>query len=113
VKLEGVYSVLPTPFRAGGDVDHASLARVVDLAVAAGVDGVTALGVTGEAARLSDRERTAVVETVLAQVAGRVRVIVGTSADGLRLCIDRSREGRALGASAVMVSPPRAATLNS
>ncbi len=113
VKLEGVYSVLPTPFRAGGEVDHASLARVVDLAINAGVDGVTALGVTGEAARLGDRERTAVVESVVRQVDGRCRVVVGTSADGLRICVERSQEARALGASAIMVSPPRAATLNS
>ncbi len=46
--FEGVYSVLPTPFRGGGDVDTDSLKRVVDLIVGAGVNGVTALGVTGE-----------------------------------------------------------------
>jgi 4-hydroxy-tetrahydrodipicolinate synthase len=112
VRLEGVYSVLPTPFRAGGDVDHASLGRVTDLAVLAGVDGVTALGVTGEAARLSDRERTAVVESVVRQVDGRCRVVVGTSADGLRICLERSREAKALGGAAVMISPPRAVTLS-
>ena len=54
LKLEGVYSVLPTPFTAAGDVDEASLRRVVDLFIGAGVNGVTALGVTGEVARLDD-----------------------------------------------------------
>jgi len=38
--------------------------------VAAGVDGVTALGVTGEVTRLTERERTQIVETVVAQVNG-------------------------------------------
>jgi len=47
------------------------------------------------------------------QVAGRAKVIVGASADGLRTCIEYSREAKALGASAVMVSPPRATKLNS
>ena len=42
-----------------GDVDEASLRRVVDLFIAAGVNGVTALGVTGEVARLDDAERRA------------------------------------------------------
>ena len=111
--FEGVFSVLPTPFRGGGEVDVESLKRVVDLIVAAGVNGVTALGVTGEAARLSERERGVVVDTVVRQVAGRVRVIVGTSADGVRACIDFSREARSLGGSAVMVSPPRMPKLNS
>jgi len=113
VPFEGVYSVLPTPFRGGGEVDIESLKRVVDLIVAAGVNGVTALGVTGEAARLSERERGVIVDTVVRQVAGRAKVIVGTSADGVRACIDFSREAKSLGASAVMVSPPRMAKLNS
>ena len=54
LKLEGVYSVLPTPFLDNGDVDEASLRRVVDLFIDAGVNGVTALGVTGEVARLDE-----------------------------------------------------------
>ena len=111
--FQGVYSVLPTPFRAGGDVDVDSLRRVVDLFVAAGVDGVTALGVTGEVARLTERERALVTETVVRQIDGRAQVIVGTSADGVRTCIEYSREAQALGAAAVMVSPVRALKLNS
>ena len=110
--FEGVFSVLPTPFRGGADVDVESLKRVVKLIVDAGVNGVTALGVTGEVARLSERERKLIVETVVAEVAGRARVIVGASADGVRTCIEYSREAKALGASAVMVSPPRMLKLN-
>lgn len=111
--FEGVFSVLPTPFRGGGDVDVASLRRVVDLIVGAGVKGVTALGVTGEVARLTERERSLVAETVIAQVAGRAAVIVGASADGVRTGIEFAREAKKLGASAVMVSPPRSPKLNS
>ena len=111
--FEGVFSVLPTPFRGGGDIDVASLRRVVDLIVGAGVKGVTALGVTGEVARLTERERHLVVETVVQQVNGRAAVIVGASADGVRTCVEYSREAKSLGASAVMVSPPRMLKLNS
>jgi 4-hydroxy-tetrahydrodipicolinate synthase len=112
VVFDGVYSVLPTPFKGGGDVDVESLKRVVDLIVGAGVNGVTALGVTGEASRLNERERHLVVDTVVRQINGRARVIVGASADGVRTCIEYSREAKALGASAVMVSPPRMLKLN-
>ena len=75
--LTGVFSVLPTPFGVDGLVDTASLRRVVDLFVAAGVDGLTVLGVTSEAARLTERERALVLETVMEQVAGRVPVVAG------------------------------------
>ena len=113
MKLEGVYSVLPTPFSDGGDVDEASLRRVVDLFIGAGVNGVTALGVTGEVARLDDRERARVLETVVDHVQGRIGVVAGTSADGTRTCIQYSRQAKDAGATAVMVSPPRMPKLNS
>ncbi|MEO8519985.1 MAG: dihydrodipicolinate synthase family protein [Acidobacteriota bacterium] len=113
MQLEGVYSVLPTPFLASGDIDEASLRRVVDLFIAAGVNGVTALGVTGEVARLDDGERRRVLEIVVSQAAGRIGVVAGTSADGTRLAIGHSRHAREAGATAVMVSPPRLPKLNS
>lgn len=113
MQLQGVYSVLPTPFDEAGEVDVESLRRVIDLFVAAGVNGMTALGVTGEVARLNERERDLVLETVISQANGRVPIIAGTSADGLGTCIEHTRRAHAAGASAVMVSPPRMAKLNS
>ena len=113
MKLEGVFSVLPTPFLEDGAVDHESLRRVIDLFVACGVNGLTALGVTSEAARLTERERAMVLETVMHQAAHRVPVVAGTTADGLRTCIEYTRIARASGATAVMISPPRMAKLNS
>jgi len=113
VQLEGVYSVLPTPFHANGDLDEASLRRVIDLFIGAGVNGVTALGVTGEVARLDDSERRRVLEVVVEHVKGRIGVVAGTTSDGTRTCIAYSRHAREVGATAVMVSPPRLPKLNS
>ncbi len=113
MKLEGVYSVLPTPFHEDGSLDHESMRRVVDLFISCGVSGLTALGVTGEVARLTERERNEVLKTVVDHVRGRVPVVAGTTADGLHLCIEYTRAAKEIGASAVMISPPRAAKLNS
>src|SRR5213080_1667489 len=99
--LTGVFSVLPTPFDAGGRVDVASLRKVVDLFLGAGVNGVTALGVTSEVARLIE------------QVGGRAPVVAGTTADGLVACLELSRQAEAAGAAAIMVSPPRLPKLGS
>jgi 4-hydroxy-tetrahydrodipicolinate synthase len=111
--FEGVYSVLPTPFTDGGDLDEASLRRVVDLFISKGVNGLTALGVTGEVARLEETERARVLDVVVSQAAARVPVVAGTTAEGTRVCIAYSRQAKSLGAAAVMVSPPRMAKLNS
>jgi 4-hydroxy-tetrahydrodipicolinate synthase len=111
--LGGVFSVLPTPFSASGDVDPDSLRRVIDLFLSGGVDGFTALGVTSEVARLTDAERDQVLDVVVSHVAGRVPVVAGTTADGLRTCIDYSRRAKQTGAAAVMISPPRMVKINS
>jgi 4-hydroxy-tetrahydrodipicolinate synthase len=113
LQLEGVYSVLPTAFHPNGDLDELSLRKVIDLFIAAGVNGVTALGVTGEVARLEDDERRRVLEVVIDQVKGRIGVVAGTTAEGTRTCIAHSRHARDAGATAVMVSPPRMPKLNS
>jgi 4-hydroxy-tetrahydrodipicolinate synthase len=113
LKLEGVYSVLPTAFTTTGDLDDESLRRVIDLFVDAGVNGVTALGVTGEVARLDDGERRRVLDVVTGHVNGRIGVVAGTTAEGTRTCINYSKHAKASGATAVMVSPPRMPKLNS
>ena len=113
MQLEGVYSVLPTAFQPNGDLDEPSLRRVIDLFIAAGVNGVTALGVTGEVARLDDEERRRVLEVVVDQVKGRIGVVAGTTSEGTRTCIAHSRHALTAGATAVMVSPPRMPKLNS
>src|SRR5438552_796787 len=109
----GVYSVLPTPFTSSGELDLQSLKRVIDLYIRAGVTGLTALGVTSETAKLSDVEKSVVLETVIRHVNDRVPVVVGASAQGLQTSIEFGLLAKRMNASAVMVSPPRMPKLNS
>jgi 4-hydroxy-tetrahydrodipicolinate synthase len=111
--FEGVYSIIPTAFTDSGDLDPDSQRSVVDLFIDKGANGLTALGVTGEVARLEERERGEILEVVVEQAAGRVPIIAGTSAEGTRTCISYTRQAKRLGAAAVMVSPPRMPKLNS
>jgi 4-hydroxy-tetrahydrodipicolinate synthase len=111
--VHGVYSVLPTPFTSTSDIDGPSLRKVVDLAIDAKVDGLTILGVTSEVARFTEAERREATDIILGQVNGRVPVVVGTTAEGLRTCIEYTRQAKAAGAARVMVSPPRMPKLNS
>src|SRR2546422_9268716 len=108
MQFGGVFSVLPTPFAPSGDVDQDSLRRVIDLFLADGVNGFTALGVTSEVARLTESERDRVLDAVLAHVNGRVPVVAGTTAHGLRTGGGLTRRARSAGAAAGVVSPPRA-----
>ncbi len=102
----GVYAILPTPFADDGRLDLTSLERVVEFELAAGIHGLTILGILGEAHKLGEEERRQVVATVVRRTAGRVPVVVGASAPATDLAIRYGQEAEALGATALMVAPP-------
>jgi 4-hydroxy-tetrahydrodipicolinate synthase len=101
----GVYVISATPFTDAGAMDWASTDRLMDFYLDCDVDGVTILGVMGEAPKLAEAEAEAFVACVLKRIAGRIPVIVGVSNPGLKLLADFARRAMDLGAAGVMVSP--------
>nr|MDA8194716.1 dihydrodipicolinate synthase family protein [Thermaerobacter sp.] len=57
--LTGVIPIALTPFDPDGAVDHASIAQLTAFYRRSGASAITILGIMGEAAKLSDREREA------------------------------------------------------
>lgn len=102
---KGVYVIAATPFADDGALDLESADSLVDFYLECRVHGMTVLGMMGEAPKLTTDEANALVDRVLARVAGRVPVVVGVSNPGLtpmRLLAERSMEH---GAAGVMVAP--------
>jgi 4-hydroxy-tetrahydrodipicolinate synthase len=105
----GIIPILATPFHDDETLDLDSWRRILEFNLALGVDGVTVMGVLGESNRLNDAERHSLIETAATLTAGRVPVIVGTSATGTRTVQYLSRMAQDLGAGAVMVTPSKEA----
>ena len=104
-KFSGVHWMLATPFKDDEELDLASVGNLMEKAYTSGCEGVVALGVTGEAARLTDAERKAVAQEVIGNSRG-MPVTLGTTAAGTAATIAYSREAEELGAAAVMISAP-------
>ena len=104
-RFTGVHWMLATPFKENEELDLDSIGNLLEKAHQSGCQGVVALGVTGEAARLTDAERRAVAKEVIAHANGRP-VTLGTTAAGTSATIAYSREAQELGAAAVMISAP-------
>lgn len=104
--LRGVYTILSTPFTDDGALDEASLRRLTEATVGMGVDGITILGVAGEAHKLLDAERQRLIEIVMEVNAGRLPIIFGTSREGTEATIASCREAEAAGAAGFMIAPP-------
>lgn len=105
IDFRGVYPILATPFDDDERYDEASMRRMLEFAARIGVQGVTVLGVLGEANRMSDADRDAVVRTAVQTVGARMTVVVGVSHPGTRATIELARAAAGLGAHAVMVAP--------
>jgi 4-hydroxy-tetrahydrodipicolinate synthase len=112
LNFEGVFPILATPFDTDQNPDYTSFARMIRFMAETGVQGVTILGVLGEANRLMDDERRQLVRTAVEAAGDRLAVIVGTSHSGTRAACELSKMAEGLGAHAVMVTPHAEAVPN-
>lgn len=103
--MRGVFPILITPFDDHARIDDDSLRRLIDFNIDAGVHGLgVALG--SEIFKLSEAERDHVTRVVVAQVRGRVPVVINTGAPGTDLAVLYSQRAQELGADALMILPP-------
>jgi 4-hydroxy-tetrahydrodipicolinate synthase len=105
-RLRGVIPPLCTPLTSALDVDVGSLERLVDHLVDAGVDGLFALGSTGEAAFLPDAQRRTVLDVVVGRVAGQLPVIAGAIDTTTLRVAEHAAGAVAAGCDAVVVTAP-------
>ncbi len=100
---KGVFTIAATPFLPDGAIDLESIDRMVDAYITKGADGLTILGMMGEAGKLTAEESVQVIRRVIAR--SSVPVIVGVSAPGFAAMTALSKEAMDAGAVGVMVAP--------
>lgn len=102
----GVFAIAPTPFKADGRLDLTSLDTMVDFYERCGVDGLTILGILGEAPKLDAEESLTIVKRIVGRT--KLPVIVGVSAPGFAAMRALARASMEAGAQGVMIAPPPA-----
>lgn len=105
-KLEGILTVLPTPFDDDGNVDHSAMENVTRFCIEAGANGLVFPGVASEFDHLSSEEQHALLGVVCRIADNRLPIICGGGNGGpenIGLNIMRAHE---LGAVAAMVLIP-------
>jgi len=106
LSLHGIVPPVVTPYTASGDIDTASLRRVVRHLIDGGVHGLFALGSTSECVFLNAPQRAQVVETIVDEAAGRVPVVAGILDATTDHCIAHARQARSLGAQGLVLTAP-------
>ncbi|MCA0318683.1 MAG: dihydrodipicolinate synthase family protein [Proteobacteria bacterium] len=102
----GVYVIAATPFHEDGRIDEKSTDSMVDFYRACGCDGMTILGVMGEAPKLSGEESIAISKQIIKRAGPSMPVIVGVSAPGFAAMKSLARTVMDAGAAGVMIAPP-------
>lgn len=101
----GAYTALVTPFR-GERLDEEALERLVETQIQAGIDGLVAVGTTGESPTLSMEEHVRVIELCVRYARGRKPVIAGTGANATTEAVDLIRAAEDVGADAHLQVAP-------
>jgi dihydrodipicolinate synthase/N-acetylneuraminate lyase len=105
--LRGTLAAAITPLRDGGAaLDEDAFAPYVDFLVDGGLDGMLALGTTGEGILLSTEERKSAADAFVGAAAGRFQVAVHCGAQTTADTVELARHARDVGADAVAVIGP-------
>ena len=88
-----------TPFAKDGSVDYGRLQAIVDEQVAGGVEGICAVGTTGESPTLDHAEHHKVIEKTIEFAQGKVKIIAGTGANSTAEAISLTKAAIAAGGS--------------
>jgi len=102
----GCGTALVTPFRSDGSVDEATMRRLVQRQIGAGIDFLVPCGTTGENPTLSQAEHKRVVEITLEEAKGKVPVLAGAGGYNTAEVIKVAGELAAMGADGILSVTP-------
>lgn len=106
MKLEGLYTVLVTPFDKKGKLDEEGLRTNFQFQKSQGVEGFVVLGTTGEAPTLTHEEKKRVIQIAVEETKGKASLWVGTGNYSTDQTIEYTREAKELGADGALIITP-------
>jgi len=106
--FEGCYTALVTPVKGehGEEVDYAALRELVEFQLAGGVNGILAVGTTGESPTLSWAEHCEVIARTARFVGERGTVIAGTGSNSTAESLESTRDAVEHGVKAILLVEP-------
>ena len=105
-KPEGVYVAMLTPFKDDGSINEAELRRIVDFQITGGVDGLFPISSVGEFIHMSREEKFRMMEIIVDQNNGRVKITPGVGSSNPAESICLAQKSKELGCDGVVVAPP-------
>lgn len=99
-------TAMVTPFNADGSINYEAGADFADWLLANGSDGLVVEGSTGEAATMDMDEKIKFMQTIVARVNGRAKIVAGAGTNCTATTIDLVKKMEACGVDGVLVVGP-------
>ncbi|WP_444349298.1 4-hydroxy-tetrahydrodipicolinate synthase [Phascolarctobacterium succinatutens] len=99
-------TAMVTPFNADGSINYEVGADFADWLLANGSDGLVVEGSTGEAATMDMDEKIKFMQTIVARVNGRAKIVAGAGTNCTASTIDLVKKMEACGVDGVLVVGP-------
>ena len=106
--LHGIHAIVYALFDKNEALDRKAMRRQVEICLKAGVHGLAALGLATEVAKLSEREKAAIIEWLAEDNAGRVPLAITISGSSVAEQIGQARCAERSGADWLIMQPPAA-----
>ncbi|MCL2834299.1 MAG: 4-hydroxy-tetrahydrodipicolinate synthase [Treponema sp.] len=106
LKLAGAFTALITPMKDSGEVDYDGFGNLIDFQIKEGIDGIVALGTTGETPTLDEDEEKKLIAIAVKKTRGKVPLIVGAGSNDTRHMVKYVERAKQMGADAVLVVTP-------
>jgi N-acetylneuraminate lyase/4-hydroxy-tetrahydrodipicolinate synthase len=105
-KPEGVYVAMLTPFDEDGAINEGELRRIIDFQIEGGVDGLFPISSVGEFIHMSREEKVRMMEVMVDQNKGRVKITPGVGSSLPAESIFLAQKAKEIGCDGVVVAPP-------
>ncbi len=104
--LKGCYTALVTPFTQDLQLDEQGLEKLIEFQITSGINGVLAVGTTGESPTLDWQMHHQVIRMVCEGTKGKCQAIAGTGSNSTHETLEGTEYAAKSGADAVLLVDP-------
>jgi len=106
MSIRGSLTALVTPMNEDSSIDYESLKDLINFQIDSGIDGIVAVGTTGESATIDFEDHIKLIEFFVKESDSRVPIIAGTGANSTEEAITLTKAAQNVGADAALLVSP-------
>lgn len=105
-KITGAHTAIITPFTKDNKINEDGLRHNIRFQISNGIDGIVALGTTGETPTLSSKEKEKIIRICVDEINGKIPLMIGCGTYSTQQTIENTQQAEQLGADFALIVTP-------